>query len=102
MTFTRAHFESAAYMQCSVFKHLQRHREAAQQGSPLPTAASWVMSRLNDDPRWFSYTDAYYAENLSALSAPFLRGVALCVGTKRPGARNKGRSIDAIVSHFAS
>ncbi|KAG1883069.1 hypothetical protein F4604DRAFT_1740639 [Suillus subluteus] len=60
------------------------------------------MSRLIDDPRWFSYTDACYAENLSALSAPVLRGVARRIGTKRSDARNKERSVDAIVSHFAS
>ncbi|KAG1873620.1 hypothetical protein DFJ58DRAFT_759273 [Suillus subalutaceus] len=60
------------------------------------------MSRLKDDPRWFSYTDACCAENLSALSAPVLRGVARRIGTKRSDARNKERSVDAIVSHFAS
>ncbi|KAG1840714.1 hypothetical protein DFJ58DRAFT_809980, partial [Suillus subalutaceus] len=40
--------------------------------------------------------------NLSALSAPVLRGVARRIGTKRSDARNKERSVDAIVSHFAS
>ncbi|KAG1863127.1 hypothetical protein F4604DRAFT_1785458 [Suillus subluteus] len=60
------------------------------------------MSRLMDDPRWFSYIDACYAENLSALSAPVLRGVAWRIGIKRSDTRNKERSVDAIVSHFAS
>ncbi|KAG1817473.1 hypothetical protein DFJ58DRAFT_833431 [Suillus subalutaceus] len=41
-------------------------------------------------------------ENLSALSAPVLRGVVRRIGTKRSDARNKERSVDAIVSHFAS
>ncbi|KAG1836075.1 hypothetical protein DFJ58DRAFT_749929 [Suillus subalutaceus] len=102
MTFSRAHFESAAYVCCSVFKRFKNYREPVQQGTPLPTAASCIMSRLKDDPRWFSYTDACCAENLSALSAPVLRGVARRIGTKRSDARNKERSVDAIVSHFAS
>ncbi|KAG1863882.1 hypothetical protein F4604DRAFT_2028772 [Suillus subluteus] len=102
MTFTRAHFESAAYVHCSVFKCFKNYQEAVQQGSPLPTAALCIMSRLKDDPRWFSYTDACYAENLSALSAPVLRGVARRIVTKSSDARNKECSVDAIVSHFAS
>ena len=48
MTFTRAHFESAAYMHCSVFKRFKIYQEAAQQGTPLPTAALCITSRLKD------------------------------------------------------
>ncbi|KAG1773640.1 hypothetical protein EV702DRAFT_1129554 [Suillus placidus] len=89
MTFTHAHFESAAYVHCSVFTRFKIYQAAAQRGTPLPTAASCITSRLKDDPRWFSYPDACYTDNLSALSAPVLRDAALRVGTKRSDVRNK-------------
>ncbi|KAG1756121.1 hypothetical protein EDB19DRAFT_1902293 [Suillus lakei] len=73
MTFTRVHFEVAMYAHCSVFNRFKTYQAAAQQGTPLPTAASCITSRLKDDPHWFSYLDACYAENLTALSMPVLR-----------------------------
>ncbi|KAG0705608.1 hypothetical protein DFH29DRAFT_906115 [Suillus ampliporus] len=74
---------SATYVHCSVFKRFKTYQAAARQGTSLPTAASCITSRLKDDPRWFSYLDACYAENLSALSAPVLRKSALRIPNSR-------------------
>ncbi|KAG2049104.1 hypothetical protein BDR06DRAFT_1024031 [Suillus hirtellus] len=66
--------------------------QASTEVSILPVAAC--------NPSWFTVLPVSYESNLNCLTVSILHDAAQRIGCKRPDARLKTKSVDAILRHF--